>query len=243
MPESKLEKELLKSGDNIIVGTACVGIGNYVGPMVACSIILDYDHLHPLFNNLISNTLPVKYLADILKALKYYATKITTLEELNSLANEESAIYYTNYYAVNKLIWKMLKKREVPTVFITEKYPLKEVVNSSYDSLHSANKRISDYMIWDNSPTLNMLVPKADYIVSNSKKPALCTKIAKALANIVLSQELAKIEKQIPQYHILEKNNKEQENFVKKMGNTQYHRLYIESLAKYPINTLVFEEI
>ena len=98
-------------------------------------------------------------------------------------------------------------------------------------------------MIWDNPPTLNMLAPKAEYVVSNSKKPTLCTKIAKALANIVLSQELIKIDKKIPQYSILEKNNKEQVNFVKKMGNTQYHRLYIESLAKYPINTLIFEEI
>lgn len=243
MPESKLEKELQNDGNSLILGTACVGIDNYVGPMVACSVILDYNHINPLFNNLIKNDLPIKYLADVLKSLKYYATKITTLDELNSLANKEASVYYTNYNAVNKLIWKMLKNREVPSAFVTEKYQLKEVANSSYDSLHSANTRISDYMIWDVSPTLNMLAPKAEYIVSNSRKPALCVKIAKALASIVLNQELTKIDKKIPDYKILEQNDKRQETFVKKMGNTQYHRVYLDALSKYPINTLIFEEL
>lgn len=243
MQPGKLEKQLLKEGNTYIVGTACVGETNYVGPIVSCSVVMDYNKLTPYFNNLLQELpLDVKGMEEILKSLKYYIIKIVSQDELNELNDQETALYYANFCAVNKLIWKMLADREVPEVFITKGSPLKEVVKSSYDSLHSANKSVSNYMIWDNPPTLNMLAPKAEYYASNAKS-ILCTNVAYELAKRQLRTCLREIDKKIPQYDIINKPQKEQVAIVSKLGNTQYHRLYIKELAKYPINTLIKEVI
>lgn len=243
MQPSIIEKRLLKEGETLIVGTSCVGADNYVGPVISCSVVLDYNKLTPYFNNLVEDLpLDVKGMQTILQSLKYFVIHITKEEELNNLNGPEMAVYYSNFCCVNKLIWDMLKKREVPSAFITDKFDLKEVVHSSFDSLHSANKQISDFMIWDVPPTLNMLAPQAQYIKTNKRSNVLCVQIANKLANRQLKSCLKNIDKEIPQYHILEKSGKEQINIVKTLGNSQYHRLFIKELAKYPINTLIKKE-
>lgn len=243
MQPSKLEKRLLKEGNTLIMGTACVGEDNYVGPIVSCSVLLDYNKISPYINNLLMNLpVDVKGMEEILKNLKYCELKVITQEELNSLNDKETAIYYSIFSCVNSLIWKMLMKKEVPDAFITKCFPIKEVVKSSYDSLHSANKSVSDYMIWDNSPTINMLAPKAEFFVSNNKN-VLSTNIAYELARRKLKNCLIDIDKEIPQYNILNNTKEGQIEIVSKLGNTKYHRLYIKELAKYPINTLIKEVI
>ena len=243
MQPGKLEKQLLKEGNTFIVGTASAGENNYVGPIVSCSVVMDYNKLTPYFNNLLQELpLDSKGMEEILKSLKYCILKIISQDELNELNDQETALHYSNFSAVNKLIWKMLADKEVPEVFITKRFPLKEVVKSSYDSLHSANKSIYDNMIWDNPPTLNMLAPKAEYYTSNAKS-VLCINVAYELAKRQLRSCLKEIDKKIPQYDIINKPQKEQVQIVSKLGNTQYHRLYIKELAKYPINTLIKEVI
>lgn len=238
---SDLEKKLIKKGNRFIVGTANAGLDNYVGPIVSCSIVLDYKFLSCFIEDILNDRiLNNKELESLVRSFKFSNFYFVEPSLLNNIEDTEVASYLANFNCANKLVWTMLKKRLVPSVFLTADMELKEVVKSSLDSVHSINENTSKYIVWDKAHSLEMIVPKSEFkpVPADS---TLVTHLAKKLATIALNNKLKAISKECPKYDVLNNLGKTQVDFVKKFGNTKYHRIYLKELSKYPINTLIFD--
>ena len=72
MQPSETEKKLIKDGNYNIIGTNISGVDNYVGPIVGCSIVLDYynisRYVDPLLKDVSLNADEVKELVKIINS-------------------------------------------------------------------------------------------------------------------------------------------------------------------------------
>lgn len=238
---STIEKNLLKRKNSLVVGTANAGTRNYIGPIVSCSIVLNYKLLSCFIQDILDGKeLEREELESLVKSFKFSNFYFVEPTLLNDIGDTETAEYLSNFNCANKIVWSMLKKRVVPDAFITSNKELKEVIKSSIDSLHSVNENVSEYTVWDKPPSLNMLVPKAEFI-SVKTAETLVTRLAKKLAQKALDKRLVQIAKECPKYDVLNNLGRGQIKFVRKFGNTKYHRIYLKELSKYPVNTLIFD--
>ena len=89
MQPSEIEKKLIKDGNYNIIGTNISGVDNYVGPMVGCSIVLDYynisRYVDPLLKNVSLNADEVKELVDSFRYHAFHFMEVPTINMVRSL--------------------------------------------------------------------------------------------------------------------------------------------------------------
>ena len=59
---SETESNLIKDNNYYIIGTSISGENNYIGPMVSCSVVLDYSNLSPVKEFLSTKNITMKYI-------------------------------------------------------------------------------------------------------------------------------------------------------------------------------------
>lgn len=240
MQLSAIENELIHSNNFNIVGTAVCGVTNYVGPMVACSAVLDYFNLPKHTKEFIKcDKLSEEQVKEFMSGLRYISINVMTTEEINSLKDVSLAEHLVKFNCANKLVWNMLKNCEVPDAYITVDKPLTEVIDTINDSVHS--DRGERYVLWSKNHSLELITPKALFI-TKPKNRAIVTKVCFTIAEKILYNKLCELDNITGnKYNIVKYPGEEQVKFVKKYGNTIYHRVLLPKLSVYPVGELLWK--
>lgn len=236
---SETESNLIKDNNYYIIGTSISGENNYIGPMVSCSVVLDYSNLSPVKEFLSTKNITKETIENLFKSFLYYTTYITKSEDINSLRDIKLSEHKTKFNCANKLVWNMLKKCEVPDAYLTSDTDLTEVVDTLSDSLHT--ERPDRYVLWNKDHSLELITPKAIFKSVPTNK-SITTRVAKKIADMILLHELKSIDAKLPKYKVLDFPGKEQEKYVSMYGNTVYHRVFLPELKKYPLGRLINDE-
>lgn len=236
MQPSEIEKKLIKDGNYNIIGTNISGVDNYVGPMVGCSIVLDYYNISRYVDPLLKNvSLTADEVKELIDSFRYHTFHFMEVPTINMVRNLEFSEHMAKFNSANKLVWDMLKKCEVPDAYITADKPLTEVMDTKDDSLHSDGR--DRFVLWNTNHSLELVTPKAIFI-DRATKSTLVTRITKKLANMALGIKLRALDKDFNEYSISKNPGKEQVDYVKKFGNTIHHRVFLPELSKYPMGKL-----
>lgn len=234
---SPTEIQHLNNSIYTIIGTSVAGVDNYVGPIVACSVCLDYFNLPKHLERFINNEkLTSEELKEFMSDLCISTIYVVEPAVINTIRDIELAEDMAKFNSTNKLVWDMLLKRIVPEVYITSDKPLIEVVDTSTDSVRAENK--DRYVRWTSHHSIELITPKAEFLTA-PWTDSLCTKVAHRLSELAVRGRLKNLDKEIPNYQILRFTGKEQEQFVSKYGNTVHHRVFLPELKKYPIGRLI----
>lgn len=220
-----------------ILGTSVAGVDNYVGPIVACSVCLDYFNLPKHTERFVNeDKLTTDELKEFMADLPLSSIYVVEPTVINTVRDISLAEDMAKFNSTNKLVWTMLIRKVVPEVYITSDKPLVEVVDTSTDSVRAENK--DRYVRWTSHHSIELITPKAEFL-DCPWADTLCTKIAHRLSELAVKGRLKNLDKEIPNYQILKFTGKEQEQFVSKYGNTIHHRVFLPELKKYPIGRLI----
>jgi hypothetical protein len=237
---SQTENNLLGNGNYNIIGTSISGVDNYVGPMISCSLVLDYFNISRYVEPLLKNVkLDGSELKELVNSFRYSSLNFMDASTINMLKDLELSEHMSKFNSANKVVWSMLKKCEVPDAYITSDKELMEVIDTIDDSLHSDNNK--RYVLWNTNHSLELITPKAVFITKPCNKTVV-TKLARRIADLALEVKLNSIGKEYPKYHIPKYPDSIQEKYVEKYGNTVYHRLFMGNLSKYPIGRMIFDD-
>lgn len=241
MRPSTIEKDLLNDSNYTIVGTSIAGVDNYVGPMVACSVVLDYFALPDKLKDFIDNKkLDDTAFKQFVKQLRYIEFYVMEADVINTLKDSELAEHMTKFNCANKLVWRMLQKCEVPDAYITADKDLTEVIDTIDDSVHS--EKGERYVLWNTNHSLELVTPKALF-VTHPVNDTIVTRVAQRFANLMLSNKLAQLDILTEKkYNVHEFPGEQQVQYVAKYGNTINHRVYLPKLSKYPIGKLMWSD-
>lgn len=238
---SAIENKLLHDSNYNIIGTAIDGVENYVGPMVACSVVLDYFDIP----NKLKDFIDGKKLTDIefkemVKKLKYIEFYVMEPDVINTLKDNELAEHMAKFNCANKLVWRMLQKCEVPDAYITADKDLTEVIDTTTDSVHSEGK--DRYVLWNTNHSLELITPKAIF-VTKPVNYSIVTKVCKRMASLLVHNKLTQLDTITGnKYHMGEFPGEKQVQYVAKNGNTINHRLFLPKLTKYPVGKLLWSD-
>ena len=229
------ERKLLRTlqEDTYIMGVAHAGKSNLAGPVKACALLLDFKKLPENIDLFIQGKLDIKQNIKVLEQLQYSIYSCETTEQ-NEIGDINTIIQYAQFTAGTKLMWKMFKNKKVPHAFLSEDYLLQDVVKLDISAENTDNKYNKKYRVMSSYSSLTELAVGA-FIGKVSKEESISVAAAKRVAQIALDVDLKKIDKAIPEYHILDYGQKKQIGVIKKLGNTPYHRLYNKLIAKYPL--------
>lgn len=236
---SAVENKLIHDGDYNIIGTAISGVENYVGPMVACSVMLDYFDLPEHLNKFITGgKLGDVEFKKFIKQLKYVEFYVMEPDVINTLKDIELAEHMTKFNCANKLVWRMLQKCEVPDAYITADKDLTEVIDTVDDSVHSEHSE--RYVLWNTNHSLELVTPKAHFITKKLNE-AIVLKVAQRLADLMVGNKLTQLDTITEnKYNIHEFPGEQQVQYVAKYGNTISHRVFLPKLSKYPVGKLLW---
>lgn len=238
---SATENKLLHENNFNIVGTAISGVENYVGPMVACSIVLDYFDLPEVLQGFIED----KKLTDVefkgmVKKFHYIEFYVMEPDVINTLKDNELAEHMAKFNCANRLVWRMLQKCEVPDAYITADKDLTEVIDTINDSVHSEGK--DRYVLWNTNHSLELITPKALFLTKKVNQ-SVVTKVCKKMADLLLKNKLTQLDALTGnKYHMSEFPGDKQVQYVAKNGNTINHRLFLPKLTKYPVGKLMWSD-
>lgn len=239
MQLSQTENDLIHNNNFNIVGTSVSGVDNYVGPVIACSIVLDYFSISPLVKKFLSKSkLDKSELKELISSFRYM--EFCTIDEssINSLRSIELAEHMAKFNCANKLVWSMLQKCEVPDVYITSDKDLTEVIDTINDSVHTEHSE--RYVLWNTNHSLELVTPKATFITKKVNQ-SLVTKLCKKFADLMVRHRLQEIDLESNhRYNFADNTGIEQVELVKKYGNTIYHRVFLPELSKYPVGKLLW---
>lgn len=239
MQLSAIEDKLLHENNYTILGTSISGVDNYVGPMVACSVILDYFALPAKLEDFINGEkfTDVEF-KSFVKELKYIEFYVMESDVINTLKDTELAEHMTKFNCANKLVWRMLQKCEVPDAYITADKDLTEVIDTTVDSVHS--ERSDRYVLWNTNHSLELVTPKALFITKPVNE-SITTQVAKKFADLLLNNKLTQLDTLTGnKYCMREFPGEKQVQFVAKYGNTINHRVFLQRLSKYPVGQLMW---
>ncbi len=238
---SAIENTLIHDNNFTILGTSISGVENYVGPMVACSIILDYFALPKNLKKFIDgdklSDIEFKQFVKELRYIEFYAMEA---DVINTLKDVELAEHMAKFNCANKLVWRMLQHCEVPDAYITSDKDLTEVIDTTVDSVHS--ERGDRYVLWNTNHSLELVTPKALFITKPVDK-SITTRVAKRFADLLLKNKLSQLDALTgSKYYMSEFPGEKQVQYVAKYGNTINHRVFLPRLTKYPVGQLMWSD-
>lgn len=238
---SQTENKLLHENNFNIIGTSVSGTENFVGPIISCSIVLDYFNISPLVKKFINNDgFEKEDLKELVNSFRYINFYTMDENSINMLRDISLSEHMCKFNCANKLVWDMLQKCEVPDAYITSDKDLTEVIDTINDSVHTEHN--SRYVLWNTNHSLELVTPKALFLTKDCNS-TIVTKLCKKMADLMVTGHLKKLDSKTGnKYNFANSPREEQVGFVEKFGNTVYHRVFLPELSKYPVGKLLWSD-
>jgi hypothetical protein len=231
------EERDARNNNKLLLGVGHAGIENLSGPVVSCSVAIDYTKVSPkLIDMVLGNKMEKSIFDDLKSAIKVINIyEIDTLK-LNDIADTTIATYLADYHALYGCVFEIFHKFSTDPDVVISEMPIKEVVQNRDLSIYNNKNAKSNYIVMKDWTQFDNLIPNTKFVTKDPQK-VFTLLFAKACANTRVLENLKKQKSKYPDYDFETQTvTEELANFLTKHGLTEFHRGYLPELSKFAFN-------
>ena len=221
-----------RDNDSVLIAVNHSGENNLCGPIVSCSLVLDYNLIdEKLIEEIVTRgVLSKECYASITKAIKAFSTYTLSAAKLNSIMSIPLALHMADYNSLMGAVFEVFKVFGKDPDVVQTKLPIKEVTKNKELPIYKNEKSKTQYVIRESWTQFDNLIPNTEIKVEQEDSFSLL--FAKAVSETIIQKELKAASEKYPNYdfsaNVLSDSQKA---ILAASGMTEFHRAFLPDFS------------